>query len=130
MAGNACRCGWPCSRSRSACAAAETPAGRESAFRRHSYRSRGLYSRQLRRLFDAFPRNRVLVLRAEDLLADHDATLERTFAFLGVRHDVRIAQEIVFAGEGNTRRHRILRALLRVSFVLESVRLRRVLSGA
>ncbi|MYD96383.1 MAG: glycosyltransferase [Gammaproteobacteria bacterium] len=106
------------------------PRGRESAVRRHSYRSRGLYSRQLRNLYVVFPRDRVLVLRTEDLLADHDATLERTFAFLGVRHDVRIPQEIVFAGEPNTRRYRILRALLRVSLVLESVRLRRVLSGA
>ena len=106
------------------------PRGRESAVRRHSYRSRGLYSRQLRNLYGVFPRDRVLVLRTEDLLADHDATLERTFAFLGVRHDVRIPQEIVFAGERNTRRYRILRALLRASLVLESVRLRRVLSGA
>lgn len=106
------------------------PRGRESAVRRHSYRSRGLYSRQLRNLYGVFPQDRVLVLRTEDLLADHDATLERTFAFLGVRHDVRIPQEIVFAGERDTRRYRILRALLRVSLVLESVRLRRVLSDA
>ena len=105
------------------------PRGRESAVRRHSYRSRGLYSRQLRNLYEVFPRGRVLVLRTEDLLADHDAMLERTFAFLGVRDDVRVPPEIVFAGERNTRRHRILRALLRVSLLLESVRLRHVLSG-
>ena len=104
------------------------PRGRESAVRRHSYRSRGLYSRQLRTLYGAFPRNRVLVLRTEDLLTRHDATLERTFAFLGVRDDVRIPQEIVFAGERDTRGHRILRALLHVSLLLESVRLRRVLA--
>ena len=104
------------------------PRGRESAARRHSYRARGLYSRQLLNLYDAFPRNRVLVLRTEDLLADHDAVLERTFAFLGVRHDVRIPPRIVFAGERGKRSHRILRWLLRASLAVESVRLRRVLA--
>ena len=104
------------------------PRGRESAARRHSYRSRGLYSRQLLNLYDAFPRGRVLVLRTEDLLADHDGVLERTFTFLGVRRDVRIPPEIVFAGEPGTRRYRILRWLLRVSLLVESARLRRVLA--
>ena len=104
------------------------PRRRESAARRHSYRSRGLYSRQLRNFYDAFPRDRVRVLRAEDLLADHDGVLERTFAFLGVRRDVRIPPEIVFAGEPGTRGHRILRWLLRVSLLVESARLRRVLA--
>ncbi len=104
------------------------PRGRESAARRHSYRSRGLYSRQLLNLYSVFPRDRVLVLRTEDLLADHDAVLERTFGFLGVRRDVRIPPEIVFAGERGMRSHRILRWLLGASLVLESVRLRRVLA--
>lgn len=106
------------------------PRGRESAVRRHSYRARGLYSRQLLDLYVAFPREQVLILRTEDLLADHDAVLERTFAFLGVRRDVQVPPEIVFAGERDTRRHRTMRALLRVSLVLESVRRRRMLSRA
>ncbi len=72
------------------------PKAPESAARRHSYRSRGLYSGQLRNLFAAFPPNQVLVLRSEDLLRRHHETLENVFAFLGISVSVRIPPEVVF----------------------------------
>ena len=64
----------------------------ESPTRRYSYRARGLYSRQLRNLYRSFDPDRVLVLRAEDLLNRQDDTLRRAFVFLGVSREVRIAR--------------------------------------
>jgi hypothetical protein len=46
---------------------------------------RGLYAQQLRRLFDALPRERVLLLQYERCRADAAGELARTFAFLGLR---------------------------------------------
>ena len=45
---------------------------------------RGLYSQQLRRLFEAITRERVLVLQYERCRADPAGELARTFAFLGL----------------------------------------------
>ena len=99
----------------------------ESAQRLLSYRARGLYSRQLRNLYRVFPRDRVLVVRAEDLLREHDATLRRVFAFLQVSTEVRVAPAVVFEGEPGRRKHRLASWLLRLSYVAEFVRLRRLL---
>ncbi len=96
----------------------------ESAQRVHSYRARGLYSRQLRNLYRVFPRERVLVVRAEDLLRDHDAVLRQVFAFLRVSTEVRVPPAVVFEGEPGRRRHRLVSWLLRPSYLAESVRLR------
>jgi len=46
---------------------------------------RGLYAQQLRRLFEAVPRERVLLLQYEQCRADAPEELARTFAFLGLR---------------------------------------------
>ncbi len=97
----------------------------ESAARVRSYRSRGLYSRQLSNLHRYFSRERVLVLRAEDLRSNHDAILRRVFAFLGVSTDVHVPPASVFEGEPGRRRHRLASWLLRVSYLAEYVRLRR-----
>ena len=102
------------------------PKAPASAVRRHSYRSRGLYSHQLRNLFAAFPRDQVLVLRTEDLLGKHDETLEKVFAFLGVSVSVRIPPEIVFKGADPGGTHACTRWLLRLSYLAESRRLRTV----
>lgn len=45
---------------------------------------RGLYAAQLRRLFDGFPREQVLVLQFEKCLAEPQAQVDRAFAFLGL----------------------------------------------
>lgn len=50
----------------------------------HSLVARGFYSRQLERLFATFPREQVLVLRNDDLSADHGGTMRRIYRFLGV----------------------------------------------
>ena len=103
------------------------PRRQESPRRLHSYRSRGLYSRQLRNLYRHFDRERVLILRAEDLLREHDAALRRVFTFLGVSREVRVAPDIVFEGERGAREHRFVSFLLRVSYLAESARMRRPL---
>lgn len=102
----------------------------ESAQRVWSYRARGLYSRQLRNLYGAFPPEQVLVVRAEDLLRDHDAVLRRVFAFLQVSTEVRVPPAVVFEGEPGRRRHRLASWLLRLSYLAEFVRLRRLREAA
>ena len=100
------------------------------ALRRHSYRSRGLYSLQLRNLYRFFDRDRVLILRTEDLLRRHDAVLRKVFVFLGVSEQVRIPPETVFEGERDGRRHRVVSWLLRLSYLAESARMRSLLSAS
>ena len=106
------------------------PQAPDSAFRRHSYRSRGLYSAQLRNLFAAFPRDQVLVLRSEDLLHRHDETLTKVFAFLGVSVSVRVPPAIVFKGVDTGGRHAFVRWLLRLSYAAETRRLETILASA
>ena len=105
------------------------PRGPESAARRHSYRSRGLYGVQLRNLFAVFPANQVLVLSSEDLLLRHHETLENVFAFLGVSVSVRIPPETVFKGPELGGRHTLVRWLLRLSYVADSRRLRAIMAA-
>ena len=97
---------------------------RDSHLRRHSYRRRGLYTGQLRNLYRFFDRERVLIVRTEDLRQRHHLALRRVFAFLGVADDIRIAPRIVFAGKRGGRRHRIAAWLLRLSYLAERVRSR------
>ena len=99
----------------------------DSHLRRHSYRRRGLYSLQLRNLYRHFDHDRVLVLRSEDLLHDHDTVLRQVFTFLKVAEDVRIPPRIVYAGDRGGRRHRMVAWLLGLSYIAERCRLRRLL---
>ena len=96
---------------------------RDSHLRRHSYRRRGLYTGQLRNLYRFFDRERVLIVRTEDLRQRHHLVLRRVFAFLRVADDILIAPRIVFAGKRG-RRHRIAAWLLRLSYLAERVRSR------
>lgn len=50
--------------------------------------SRGLYADQLLRLWQAFPRDRVLVLQYEQCVAHPRDQLARTFAFIGLEPEV------------------------------------------
>ena len=102
------------------------PRHSDSAQRVHSYRARGLYSGQLRRLYRVFDRDRVLVVRAEDLLGSHDAVMRQVFGFLDVSTEVRVPPAVVFEGEPGRRKHRVASWLLRLSYVAEFVRLRRL----
>ena len=52
--------------------------------REYSYVERGFYAEQLDRLFALFPREQVMLLRAEDLRADPDLALSEVRDFLGL----------------------------------------------
>jgi lipopolysaccharide transport system ATP-binding protein len=53
--------------------------------RHRAYQARGFYAEQLERWFEHFPRDQLLVLRTEDLLARPAAGYARVLAFLGAR---------------------------------------------
>lgn len=50
----------------------------------YAYRDRGVYLPQLERIYAAFPRQQVLVLRSEDLYTDTQGAFDRTCRFLGI----------------------------------------------
>lgn len=50
----------------------------------HAYRSRGIYLPQIRNWLGHFPAEQLLVLRAEDLYTDTQATFDTVCDFLGV----------------------------------------------
>lgn len=60
------------------------PGYESSAVQHYSYKARGRYAEQLERYFEAFGRERVLVLRSEDLFADPQRAFELTLAHLGL----------------------------------------------
>ena len=101
-----------------------------SAVRVASYRSRGLYSRQLRNLYRHFDPERVLILRTSELMERHDDVLRRVFAFLGVYGEVRIAPRDFSKQRRGGRRHRVVSWLLRLSYRRERARLRALLCRA
>lgn len=60
------------------------PSYQSFAHQHFTYLSRGRYVEQLRRWWTHVPRERVLVLRAEDLFGDLDGTYARVLEFLGL----------------------------------------------
>ncbi len=60
------------------------PAYQSFAHQHFGYLARGRYVEQLRRWWSWVPRERLLVLRAEDLFRDTEATHARTLEFLGL----------------------------------------------
>lgn len=64
----------------------EDPTYASFAHQHWSYVDQGRYARGLRRWFDAFPTDQILVLRSEDLYADPAATYRETLDFLGLDH--------------------------------------------
>jgi hypothetical protein len=61
----------------------ETPAGHAN-HRVFTYVERGFYGAQVQRLFGLFPREQVLIERADDLKADPAQVMNRVAAFLGM----------------------------------------------
>jgi hypothetical protein len=51
----------------------------------YSYRNRGLYADQLRRFFDLFPRERILIVASESFYRDEQAAFDRITDFVGLR---------------------------------------------
>ena len=94
--------------------------GGDSAFRIHSYRTRSLYSLQLRNLYRHFSHDRVLVISSHHLQTDHRAVLRQVFSFLGVSDDFTVPEHTAMSGDLYGRRnHPILSAVLRLSFLAE-----------
>lgn len=60
--------------------------GQSRAHQHFSYLARGRYAEQLERWWRYYPRERMLVLRFEDLARDPMAVLDRTLDFLGLPH--------------------------------------------
>lgn len=59
----------------------------------YSYRDRGVYRPQLEQWFSVFPRERFLIMAAEDLYRDEQAAVDRVTEFLGLpAHPLRAAQ--------------------------------------
>jgi len=106
------------------------PRADRSAMRVGSYRTRGLYSRQLRNLYRFFDRAQVLIVHNRDLRENHDGTLRRVFAFLGVSEEVRIPRGVHNEGRRGGRRHRLVSRLLRLSYLRERARMRALLPAA
>ncbi|MBT0992902.1 sulfotransferase [Cellulomonas sp. DKR-3] len=62
----------------------EDPGYYSAAYDFYSYRSRGVYLPQIRNWHATFPREQLLVIRAEDLYGDTQATFDEVCAFLGI----------------------------------------------
>jgi hypothetical protein len=60
------------------------PDGRHFSHQHHGYVARGRYDEQIRRWWDAFPRDQVLVAYTADLEGDPDTVLSSLHRFLGV----------------------------------------------
>ena len=101
-----------------------------SPLRGYSYRRRGLYSLQLRNLYRCFDHRQILILRSRDLMERHDSVLRRVFSFLGVSEDVRIPPLIANAGIRGGRAHHAVSWLLRLSYLAEFARMRRLTRSA
>lgn len=56
----------------------------ESSRRRHSYRDRGYYARQMRNLLSHIKADQILVIRTEDLRHHHSDVMRRVFDFLEI----------------------------------------------
>lgn len=76
------------------------------AHREFSYVERGFYGEQVERLLNLFPREQVLIAKADDLRRDPNATLAAVNAFLGVpppravtSRDVHVGREMDYGGD-------------------------------
>ena len=95
-----------------------------SAVRHHSYRHRGLYSRQLRNLYRSFDSDRILIIHSRDLLRRPDTVARQAFEFLGAAPEVVPPLGSVFVGDYDKGAHRVTSGLLRLSYFAEFARLR------
>lgn len=104
---------------------ARDPRALGSAWRLHSYRSRGYYSRQLDNIYRHFKPEQVLVLRNSDLLHRHQQTLDTICQFLAIDTFVSQPRKIFAGSYQASLAERISQALLRLSYWPEYRRLKR-----
>lgn len=93
------------------------------------YRRHVCYADQVQRYFDAFGRERVLVLINDDFRTDARGQLDRVFAFLGVSVDFPGKDEVIDASQRARNSNRTVRSAAVRRFVNQP-RNRRVLEGA
>ncbi|MCA9864064.1 MAG: sulfotransferase [Thermomicrobiales bacterium] len=96
------------------------------AHKRASYLARGRYARQLERWLAIFPRDRLLVLRSEDLYADPETVTRRVTDFLGLPP----LQGIAFSAHNATAgapMHSATRELLAREFAQDNAQLEKIL---
>ncbi len=95
--------------------------------RRFCYLERGLYSQQINRWMNYFPKSNILILKTQDLLADHAATMLRVYGFLNIKNrDFIPKQEIVFKSKENLKIDIFSKMLLQIYFIPERRRLRKM----
>lgn len=94
----------------------------------HSYVARGRYAGQLRRWFDAFGREQVLVLRSEDLLHKPDTVWQQVQDFLGLVPARPPVFEVHNAGSGGGGMDASLRSRLEAAFAEDDAELAELLS--
>lgn len=94
--------------------------------RRFSYINRGFYSEQIERALERFPEEHVLAVRQDEMQADPQSTMSRTFRFLGVGN-TRIRAKRVNCGSYETPMRPEDRKLLRDIYADEIRNLERLL---
>ena len=85
----------------------------------YSYVDRGFYAHQVRRLFNIFGRDNVLILLNEELRNDHKKTLRRVFEFLAVDPSFVPREASVFEQEYSIQIDNQLRARLIDTFYFD-----------
>jgi hypothetical protein len=90
---------------------AADPDFRSAAHRHHSYQARGMYLDQLERWWRHVPRERLLVLRSEDMFADTGSVYDRVVEFLGLephpRSDFEARNQVAYSGMPASARRRL-----------------------
>ncbi len=64
---------------------------KSETFIHNSYKKRGIYKEQLERYFNFFPREQILVMSSEEFFAKPEQCLKRTFEFIGVDPEYKVA---------------------------------------
>ena len=101
-----------------------------SSVRLHSYVTRGLYTRQIRRIRQWFGTGAVLILTTGELRHRHEETLRRVYGFLGVvDRDFLPPAEVVFATKDPLPISVELKARMRRRFIWEMWKLRWMLGA-
>ena len=93
----------------------------------YSYVDRGFYAHQVRRLFNIFGEENCLVLLSEELRKEHQTTLRRVFAFLGVDSSFVPPEASVFEQEYSIQIDNQLRSLLIDMFYFDIKELEKML---
>jgi len=95
-----------------------------SPLRRHSYRARGDYARQLETLYAHFPPEQVLLLRTKALAEQPEQTLAQIWSFLGIDSTIAAPMQParIFTGDYRPLPRRSLRFMLLTALMSPELR--------